>query len=172
MTKLRALQRNNGGAQNITGGKGLNTSPPVAAYNRKGVYRPLQSKCGNNDDYLDSQFQKPPIQVPIKAIAFATFLCMVGSILFILGLLVCTGYIDSKFSDRVWPMIIMGLLMFIPGAYHVRIAYFAYQGIPGFSFEDIPEFDWMGVQNINVILTLVFKIDANYMSIIRITVNW
>jgi hypothetical protein len=31
--------------------------------------------------------------------------------------------------------------MFIPGAYHVRIAYYAFKGYIGYSFEDIPEFD-------------------------------
>lgn len=46
-----------------------------------------------------------------------------------------------QFADRVWPMIIMGFLMFIPGAYHVRIAFYAYKGLPGYSFDDIPEFE-------------------------------
>ena len=32
--------------------------------------------------------------------------------------------------------------MFIPGAYHVRIAYYAYKGYDGYSYDDIPEFDW------------------------------
>jgi hypothetical protein len=31
--------------------------------------------------------------------------------------------------------------MFLPGAYHVTIAYFAYRQYPGYSFDDIPEFD-------------------------------
>jgi len=31
--------------------------------------------------------------------------------------------------------------MFIPGAYHIRIAYYAYTGEQGYSFEDIPDFD-------------------------------
>lgn len=31
--------------------------------------------------------------------------------------------------------------MFIPGAYHVRIAFLAFRGYEGFSFEDIPEFN-------------------------------
>lgn len=32
--------------------------------------------------------------------------------------------------------------MFIPGVYHVRIAFLAFRGYEGFSFEDIPEFNW------------------------------
>jgi hypothetical protein len=31
--------------------------------------------------------------------------------------------------------------MFIPGAYHVRIAYYAFKGYEGYSYDDIPEFD-------------------------------
>lgn len=50
-------------------------------------------------------------------------------------------FLIFQFADRVWPMVIMGFLMFIPGAYHVRIAYYAYKGIPGYSFDDIPEFE-------------------------------
>ena len=47
-----------------------------------------------------------------------------------------------QYGDRTWPLIIIGLIMFIPGAYHTRIAFHAYQGYEGFSFEDIPEFNW------------------------------
>ena len=46
-----------------------------------------------------------------------------------------------QYGDRTWPLIIIGLIMFIPGAYHVRIAFNAYRGYSGFSFEDIPEFN-------------------------------
>ena len=46
-----------------------------------------------------------------------------------------------QYGDRTWPLIIIGLIMFIPGAYHTRIAFHAYQGYEGFSFEDIPEFN-------------------------------
>ena len=46
-----------------------------------------------------------------------------------------------QYADRTWPLILLGLLMFIPGAYHVRVAYMAYFGYEGFSFDDIPSFD-------------------------------
>jgi hypothetical protein len=53
-------------------------------------------------------------------------------------------YYDSvllQYADRTWPLIILGIIMFLPGAYHVRIAYYAYRQYPGYSFDDIPEFD-------------------------------
>lgn len=46
-----------------------------------------------------------------------------------------------QYADRTWPVLIIGALMFIPGAYHVRIAYYAYKGYDGYSYDDIPEFD-------------------------------
>jgi len=47
-----------------------------------------------------------------------------------------------QYADRTWPLIILGIIMFVPGAYHVRIAYYAYRQYPGYTFDAIPEFDW------------------------------
>jgi hypothetical protein len=51
-------------------------------------------------------------------------------------------YLLFQYADRTWPLIILGVIMFVPGAYHVRIAYYAYRQYPGYSFDEIPEFDW------------------------------
>ncbi|KOB79036.1 UPF0414 transmembrane protein-like protein [Operophtera brumata] len=97
----------------------------------------------SNDDsgFSDAQFEEPPIKIPWKAISLAVFLFVVGTILLIAGSLIVTGHIDTKYSDRLWPMIVLGGIMFLPGAYHIRIAYYAYKEYPGFSFNDIPELD-------------------------------
>lgn len=97
----------------------------------------------SNDDsgFSDAQFEAPPPKIPWKAITLAAFLFLVGTILLIVGSLIVTGHIDTKYSDRLWPMIILGGIMFLPGAYHIRIAYCAYKQYPGYSFTDIPEFD-------------------------------
>ena len=47
----------------------------------------------------------------------------------------------QQYADRTWPVLLLGAIMFIPGIYHVRIAYYAYKGYDGFSYEMIPEFD-------------------------------
>ena len=47
----------------------------------------------------------------------------------------------QKYGDRLWPWIIFGSLMFIPGSYHVYLAVNVFMGTPGYSFDDIPEFD-------------------------------
>ena len=46
-----------------------------------------------------------------------------------------------QYADRTWPVMLIGVLMFVPGFYHVRIAYYAFKGCHGFSYEDIPEFE-------------------------------
>ena len=53
----------------------------------------------------------------------------------------CFIYVFQKYGDRLWPLIIFGSLMFIPGSYHVYLAVNVFLGTPGYSFDDIPEFD-------------------------------
>ncbi|XP_070210375.1 transmembrane protein 230-like [Littorina saxatilis] len=94
-----------------------------------------------SDGYIDLQFEKPPIKIPYRAIGLAAVLFMAGTLLIVIGALLLTGVINAKYADRTWPVLIIGALMFIPGAYHVRLAYYAFKGYQGFSYEDIPEFD-------------------------------
>lgn len=94
-----------------------------------------------DNGFVDAQFITPTQAIPWKSIILATSLLIVGSFLLIFGCFVVSGHINLNYSDRMWPMIILGVLMFIPGAYHVRIAYYAYKQVPGYSFDDIPEFD-------------------------------
>lgn len=54
-----------------------------------------------------------------------------------------TSFFFQQYADRTYPLLILGSLMFIPGFYHVRIAYYAWKGYRGYSFEDIPDFDWL-----------------------------
>jgi phosphoglycerol transferase MdoB-like AlkP superfamily enzyme len=110
---------------------------------RTSAYRNVNYQMLQRDDneFVDSQFEIPLTPVPWKAIALAVFLCCGGTILLVVGSLLVSGHIDAKYADRTWPLIILGIIMFVPGAYHVRIAYYAYRQYPGYSFNEIPEFD-------------------------------
>ncbi|XP_030752634.1 transmembrane protein 230-like [Sitophilus oryzae] len=94
-----------------------------------------------DNGFVDAQFQVPAQKIPWKAIFLATMLLVVGTSLLVFGSLAISGRLVLEYPDRMWPMIILGLIMFIPGAYHVRIAYYAYKEVPGYSFDDIPEFE-------------------------------
>ncbi|KAI3362023.1 hypothetical protein L3Q82_012362, partial [Scortum barcoo] len=93
-------------------------------------------------------FKKSPPKVPYKAIALAIFLFLIGSLLIIFGALLLAGTIQVEKTslfcvqhpDRTIPVIIIGLLVFLPGFYHLRIAYYAAKGYRGYSYDDIPDF--------------------------------
>jgi Ca2+/H+ antiporter len=95
----------------------------------------------SENEFTDKQFEQPPSKIPYKAIGLAVVLFVVGSVLIILSALLLAGHIDTKYSDRTWPLLILGLLMFIPGSYHVHLAYYAWKGTSGYSFDDIPEYE-------------------------------
>ncbi|XP_041643824.1 transmembrane protein 230b [Cheilinus undulatus] len=100
------------------------------------------SRLATDDDgYIDLQFKKPPPKVPYKAIALATVLFLIGSLLIIVGALLLAGYFEVTHSDRTVPVLIIGILVFLPGFYHLRIAYYASKGYHGYSYDDIPDFD-------------------------------
>ncbi|XP_039657966.1 transmembrane protein 230b [Perca fluviatilis] len=106
------------------------------------------SRVASDDDgYIDLQFKRSPPKVPYKAIALATVLFLIGSLLIIIGSLLLAGYfgvtvsIRNRHSDRTVPVLIIGILVFLPGIYHLRIAYYASRGYRGYSYDDIPDFD-------------------------------
>ncbi|CAL8249887.1 unnamed protein product [Boreogadus saida] len=95
----------------------------------------------HDDGYIDLQFKRSPPKVPYKAIALATFLFLIGSLLIVIGSLLLAGYFGVTNSDRTVPVLIIGILVFLPGFYHLRIAYYASKGYRGYSYDDIPDFD-------------------------------
>ncbi|KAI8066320.1 UPF0414 transmembrane protein C20orf30-like protein [Gongronella butleri] len=88
------------------------------------------------------QFIQPKPKIPWKAIGLATLLFSVGSMLIVLGVMIKLGYITSDvWLDRGIPFLVLGSIMFIPGAYHLYLAYYAYHETPGYDFSMIPEWD-------------------------------
>jgi len=99
---------------------------------KKPDFLPGQFRCLNDEDS----------KVPWKAILLATLLFLLGSVLLAAGCLIHTGHMDNdKYGDRLWSLIILGSLMFIPGVYHLHIAVKAFFGYHGYSFDQIPTVD-------------------------------
>ncbi|XP_006887650.1 PREDICTED: transmembrane protein 230-like [Elephantulus edwardii] len=102
------------------------------------------SRLSTDDGYIDLQFKKSPPKIPYKAIALATVLFLIGAFLIIIGSLLLAGYISKGCfagTDRAVPVLIIGILVFLLGFYHLRIAYYASKGYRGYSYDDIPDFD-------------------------------
>lgn len=94
------------------------------------------------DTYHDEQFtDSTPAKIPIRSIALATFLFLVGSVLLVLAGLLVGGVFGDTPDASAMPLLIIGALTFIPGFYHVRLAYYAWKGYYGYSFSDIPSYD-------------------------------
>ncbi|KAB7505450.1 Transmembrane protein [Armadillidium nasatum] len=94
--------------------------------------------------FTDEQFKERPVSIPWKPIIYAFILFFLGTLLITFSGLILVGHVDEKYSDRMWPFLILGMLMFIPGAYHSYIAFYALRGYQGFDLADIPSYgdDW------------------------------
>lgn len=104
-------------------------------------YTRLVDVSRDENDYHDDQFVESSPQLPVKSIVLSLFLFIVGSILLILAGLVMGGVFGSTPDASATPLVIIGVLTFIPGFYHVRLAYYAWKGYQGYSFSDIPSYD-------------------------------
>ena len=92
-------------------------------------------------DYRDEQFIEPEPKIPVKSILLALALFVMGSILLTLAGLMMGGVFGDTPDASATPLIILGLVTFVPGFYHVRIAYYAFRGYSGYSYHDIPYYE-------------------------------
>ncbi|XP_039131266.1 transmembrane protein 230-like [Dioscorea cayenensis subsp. rotundata] len=74
---------------------------------------------------------------PIREIALAVSLLVFGSLGIVIGVFMACNQIGGDRAHGVF-FAILGAVLFIPGFYYTRIAYFAYKGYKGFSFANIP----------------------------------
>ena len=105
----------------------------------KKVFKRIKRK--SKDEYYDDQFEDTPIKTPVKSILIAIILFVIGSIMLTIGSLMLAGVIgQGTGSFRAAPLMVIGSIIFIPGAYNVRTAYYAWKGYRGFSYADIAGF--------------------------------
>nr|XP_043622365.1 transmembrane protein 230 [Erigeron canadensis] len=74
---------------------------------------------------------------PIKEIALALSLLVFGIAGIISGIFMSINQVGGDTLHGVF-FAILGGVLFIPGFYYTRIAYYAYKGYKGFSFSNIP----------------------------------
>ncbi|KAF8934368.1 hypothetical protein BGZ58_005767 [Dissophora ornata] len=92
--------------------------------------------------YSDGQFEAPMPKIPWSSIILAVVLLVIGTVGLTIGSLLKVGVLDSpEWLDKGVPLLILGALCFIPGAYHVGLAYYAYKEYDGYSFSHIPDID-------------------------------
>ncbi|CAK9157521.1 unnamed protein product [Ilex paraguariensis] len=74
---------------------------------------------------------------PIKEIALAVSLLVFGTLAIILGIFMAFNRVGGDRAHGLF-FAILGGILFLPGFYYTRIAYYAYKGYKGFSFSNIP----------------------------------
>ncbi|KAK4754931.1 hypothetical protein SAY87_008688 [Trapa incisa] len=88
----------------------------------------------------DMMFENPYAvnnRPPIKEIALAVSLLVVGALGVIIGIFMASYRVGGDRTHGGF-FVILGAILFIPGFYYTRIAYYAYKGYKGFSFSNIP----------------------------------
>jgi len=88
----------------------------------------------NWDDFLNP----PSERRAWKKVTLAAFLCLVGAGMLSGGLYL---YFMVPGSGGGTALITLGSICFIPGFYHIRIAYLAWKGVQGYSLNSIPDFE-------------------------------
>ncbi|KAA8522727.1 hypothetical protein F0562_009111 [Nyssa sinensis] len=74
---------------------------------------------------------------PIKEIALAISLLVFGTLGIVVGIIMAYNRVGGDRAHGLF-FTILGGMLFIPGFYYTRIAYYAYKGYKGFSFSNIP----------------------------------
>ncbi|KAA3470894.1 transmembrane protein 230-like protein [Gossypium australe] len=74
---------------------------------------------------------------PFKEISLAVSLLVFGTLGIILGIFMAYNRVGGDRAHGLF-FTLLGCVLFIPGFYYTRIAYYAYKGHKGFSFSNIP----------------------------------
>jgi hypothetical protein len=93
---------------------------------------PLQISSDYNNDILIVHNK-----MPWNEIILALGLLTMGVLGIVLGILLIATQTGAD-QARGFVYFILGALLFLPGFYESRIAYYAYKGYQGFSFANIP----------------------------------
>ncbi|PIN08606.1 putative membrane protein [Handroanthus impetiginosus] len=91
----------------------------------------------SDDDIMMETSYAVSNKPPIKEISLAVALFVFGTLGIVLGIAMAVNKVGGDRAHGLF-FAILGGILFIPGFYHTRIAYYAYKGYKGFSFSNIP----------------------------------
>ncbi|XP_076908202.1 uncharacterized protein LOC143564956 [Bidens hawaiensis] len=92
----------------------------------------------DEDIMMDSDSTYTPHnRPPVKEIALAVSLLIFGVLGIVSGIFMSVNRVGGDTGHGLF-FAILGGVLFIPGFYYTRIAYYAYKGYKGFSFSNIP----------------------------------
>ncbi|CAM6093016.1 unnamed protein product [Calypogeia fissa] len=81
-----------------------------------------------------------PETVPWKSVFLALFLLAFGTIFLIISHFMFTEHMGGD-SSQAYGFLILGILIFLPGFYETRMAYYSWRGAKGYSWSSIPAYD-------------------------------
>ncbi|KAG5684349.1 hypothetical protein PVAND_013584 [Polypedilum vanderplanki] len=98
----------------------------------------VDGRC--QEDIEEAQFidTRNNEQKPYTTLCLIFFLFFMGLLTLIISILIIVGHLHEGYNDRMIPLLILGLIMFIPGAYYTRIVYFIARGRQGYNYDMIP----------------------------------
>ncbi|KAL3675052.1 hypothetical protein R1sor_025000 [Riccia sorocarpa] len=99
--------------------------------------REFTSKNAHHED-LRYRFELRE-EIPWKSIALALFLLAFGSLFLVTSHFIFTAHMGGD-SSQAYGFLVLGFLLFLPGFYETRIAYYSWRGHKGYSFSRIPAY--------------------------------
>ncbi|XP_055916472.1 transmembrane protein 230 isoform X2 [Eupeodes corollae] len=110
---------------------------------KSGYTRIDPSTYDTADGIHSDQFDEESLtqrRLPLTQIILIMGFMILGAICISFSILISASYFDAKYQDRVWPLLMVGILMFIPGGYYGYILICILFKRDGFSYDDIPIF--------------------------------
>ncbi|XP_054578414.1 transmembrane protein 230-like [Eptesicus fuscus] len=85
------------------------------------------------------QLKESPPKTPYKAIACFALQFLMGAFLVVAGCLLLAGSVSRVGPARAVAVLIVGILVLVPGCYHLLVACQAHRGRRGYSYQDLPD---------------------------------
>lgn len=117
---------------------------PHVRYQALSMHQDDRPFTGRNQTHEDLRYRfELPEEVPWKSIALAVFLLAFGSLFLAISHFIYTQHMEGD-SSQAYGFLVLGILLFLPGFYETRIAYYSWRGYQGYSYSRIPAYWRLG----------------------------